>query len=58
MRTDADLAIREKYKVEAEAVDHRHVVFGGRLGAYAYLDMENTVSTALDKFDELKAGLT
>lgn len=58
VRTDADLAIRARYKDEAEATDHRHVVFGGRLGAYAYLDMENTVSTALEKFDELKAGLS
>ena len=55
IRTDADLAIRAKYKTEAE--NHPRVVFGGRLGAYAYLDMENTVSTALEKFGEIKAGL-
>ncbi len=56
VRTDADLAIRAQYAAEAEATDHAHVVFGGRLGAYAYLDMENTVSTALEKFDEIKGG--
>ena len=55
VRTDADLAIRAKYKAESEQVPH--VVFGGRLGAYAYLDMENTVSTALEKFDAIKTGL-
>lgn len=52
VRNDADLAIRAKYKAESKQVSH--VVFGGRLGAYAYLDMENTVSTALDKYEELK----
>lgn len=58
VRTDADLAIRAKYKAEAEATDHAHIVFGGRLGAYAYLDMENTISTALETFDELKLRLS
>lgn len=48
VRTEADLAIHAKY--QAEARDFPHVLFGGRLGAYAYLDMENTVSTALDAF--------
>lgn len=52
VRTAADLAVREKYKAEAATVPH--VIFGGRLGAYAYLDMENTVSHALETFDELK----
>ena len=52
VRTAADLAVREKYKAEAATVPH--VVFGGRLGAYAYLDMENTVSHALETFDALK----
>ena len=52
VRTAADLAIREKYQAEAAAIPH--VIFGGRLGAYAYLDMENTVSHALETFDALK----
>lgn len=55
VRNDADLAIRAKYQAESERVPH--VVFGGRLGAYAYLDMENTVSSALEKFAELKPAL-
>ena len=55
IRTDADLAVRAQYKTEAE--NHPGVVFGGRLGAYAYLDMENTISTALDTFAALKPRL-
>jgi UDP-galactopyranose mutase len=58
VRTDADLAIRAHYREEAEAAGQAHVVFGGRLGAYAYLDMENTVGTALEAFDEVRARLT
>jgi len=52
VRTDADLAIRKKYEEESERVPH--VVFGGRLGSYAYLDMENTVSTALETFEDIR----
>ena len=55
VRNDADLAIRAKYKAESARVPR--VVFGGRLGAYAYLDMENTVSTALETFDGLRARI-
>ena len=49
VRSAADLVIHRKYVAEAANVPH--VVFGGRLGAYAYLDMENTVSSALDAFE-------
>ena len=55
VRTTADLAIHAKYIDEARRVPH--VAFGGRLGVYAYLDMENTVSTALEKFDEIRSNL-
>ena len=55
VRTEADLALHSKYQKEASAVPH--VVFGGRLGAYAYLDMENTVSTALETFDGIQKRL-
>lgn len=55
IRNDRDLAVRAKYKAESES--YPGVVFGGRLGAYAYLDMENTVSTALDKFQEMTRWL-
>ena len=55
VRNADDLAIHAKYMAEARHIPH--VVFGGRLGAYAYLDMENTVSTALDRFEEIRRNL-
>ncbi len=55
IRTPADLAIRAKYQAEAER--QPEVLFGGRLGAYAYLDMENTISSALDAFAQLRARI-
>jgi len=55
VRTEKDLAIHAQYQVEAEA--YPHVLFGGRLGAYAYLDMDNTVSTALEMFDDMRERL-
>ena len=55
VRSAADLAIHRKYVAEAANVPH--VVFGGRLGAYAYLDMENTVSGALERFEEYRNSL-
>lgn len=55
VRAPADLAVHAKYLAEAQTMPH--VVFGGRLGAYAYLDMENTVSTALETFDRLQLRL-
>ncbi len=54
VRTNEDVARHAKYLAEAATVPH--VIFGGRLGAYAYLDMENTVSTALDKYADLRRG--
>ncbi|NLB66442.1 MAG: UDP-galactopyranose mutase [Lentisphaerae bacterium] len=58
VRTDADLAIHAKYLEEAGRAEHAHVVFGGRLGAYAYLDMENTIGTALEKFEEIRCNIS
>ena len=55
IRSAADMAVHAKYMEEASRIPH--VVFGGRLGAYAYLDMENTVSTALEKYEEIKKQL-
>ena len=55
VRTDSDMAIRAKYMEESQSVPG--VLFGGRLGAYAYLDMENTVSTALDTFEDILGRL-
>lgn len=34
-----------------------NLIFGGRLGAYAYYDMDKTIAAALDQFDALKPRL-
>ncbi len=39
-------ALYRRYKTLAE--QERHVLFGGRLGSYQYLDMDDTVRMALD----------
>ena len=46
---------REKLaKYQALADRESNVIFGGRLGEYAYYDMDKTFASALTKFDELK----
>lgn len=52
VNTAEDRAILEQY--QALAAKDPTVVFGGRLGEYAYYDMDKTIAAALDKFDELK----
>lgn len=40
---------------QAQAAKEKGVVFGGRLGAYAYLDMDTTILAALDTYkDEIR----
>lgn len=56
IRTTADLAIHAKYRAEDE--QHPEVLFGGRLGAYAYLDMDHAIGSALAAFAQLKANLS
>jgi UDP-galactopyranose mutase len=48
-----DVAKLAKYREEAAATCPA-VVFGGRLGQYAYLDMDKAIASALAKFDELQ----
>ncbi|MDR0950118.1 MAG: UDP-galactopyranose mutase [Candidatus Ancillula sp.] len=44
-----------KYKKLAEAEKNENkVIFGGRLGEYAYYDMDNVFASALNKFEEYK----
>ncbi len=46
---------REKLaKYQALAAQETNVIFGGRLGEYAYYDMDKTVAAALAKFEEIK----
>ena len=39
---------------QALAAENSQIIFGGRLGEYAYYDMDKTIAAALAKFDELK----
>lgn len=42
---------------QALAAQDSHITFGGRLGQYAYYDMDATIAAALAQFAELKAQL-
>lgn len=48
INTDEDKALYAKYK--AKAVEEPKVVFGGRLGTYAYYDMDQVFDQALTSF--------
>lgn len=52
VNTAEDRAILSKYQELAK--QEPNVIFGGRLGEYAYYDMDKTFASALAKFDELK----
>ncbi|MDR0994106.1 MAG: UDP-galactopyranose mutase [Verrucomicrobiota bacterium] len=51
IRTPEDQALLAKYEAEAAALPKVH--FGGRLGSYAYLDMDQAIAAALTAFDQL-----
>ncbi len=52
VNTAEDRAKLAKY--QALAARETNVIFGGRLGEYAYYDMDKTVAAALSKFEEIK----
>lgn len=52
VNTAEDRAVLARY--QSLAADDANVIFGGRLGAYAYYDMDKTIAAALAKFDEIK----
>lgn len=52
VNTADDRALLEKYQDLARS--EQNIIFGGRLGEYAYYDMDKTIAAALAKFDELK----
>lgn len=56
VNTAEDRAILAKYQSLANQEDQ--VIFGGRLGEYAYYDMDKTIASALSRFAELKTRLT
>lgn len=52
VNTAEDRALLKKY--QALAAKNPNIIFGGRLGQYAYYDMDKTIAAALDTFAELK----
>lgn len=52
VNTKEDREKLEKYR--ALAKKERNIIFGGRLGEYAYYDMDKTFASALAKFEELR----
>lgn len=55
VNTAADRAVLAQY--QALAADDTQVIFGGRLGSYAYYDMDKTIAAALQCFEENKSRL-
>lgn len=53
VRTAEDKAKLAQYQVLAEQDKARNIYFGGRLGEYAYYDMDKTFASALRLADEL-----
>lgn len=52
VNTAEDRATLTKY--QARAREDENVIFGGRLGQYAYFDMDKTIAAALECFAELR----
>ena len=46
VRSDADLRLYERYRKLAEE-DNEYVFFGGRLGTYRYMDMDDVIASAI-----------
>lgn len=52
VNTAEDREKLDQYRALAE--NEPNIIFGGRLGEYAYYDMDKTIAAALAKFDEIK----
>ena len=50
--------IHRKYKNFANSQKNLNIIFGGRLGDYAYYDMDMTISAALKKFEFIKKNFS
>lgn len=55
VNTPANTTLYERYRELARR--ESHVIFGGRLGAYRYLDMDASIEAALQCYAELKERL-
>ena len=53
VNTPRNAKLLKKYSIEA--AQHKNVIFGGRLGEYRYLDMDSTISRALDTAQIIKS---
>lgn len=52
VNTAEDREKLDQYRALAE--NESNIIFGGRLGEYAYYDMDKTIAAALAKFDEIR----
>lgn len=52
VNTAEDRAVLAQY--QDLATEDTNIIFGGRLGEYAYYDMDKTIAAALTKFDEIQ----
>lgn len=58
VNTAHDRELLAKYQALARADRAEHnIIFGGRLGQYAYFDMDKTIAAALQQFAELRSEL-
>ncbi len=55
VNTAEDRSRLAKYRELAQ--QESNIIFGGRLGEYAYYDMDQTIASALHKFTEIKERL-
>lgn len=55
VNTAEDRAVLAQY--QDLAAHEQNIIFGGRLGEYAYYDMDKTIAAALNTFDELQPRL-
>ena len=53
INTEQNSLLHEKYMEYANALYGGKVMFGGRLGMYKYLDMDDTIMAAMDLFNKI-----
>lgn len=52
VNTDSNLKLKKLYlEMAKEEEQRRHIIFGGRLGTYAYYDMDQVIGQALSLFE-------
>jgi UDP-galactopyranose mutase len=56
VNTARNQSILKEY--QAAAAPLKNVIFGGRLGQYRYIDMDQTIANALSTFDDITKSLS